>query len=68
MTNSYAAATLSFREMLSRLESEGRKDSQDWYLANGLLQLAQGLQQVHEEDEDRMKGYVRSAPAHTSHK
>jgi hypothetical protein len=49
----YAAATDSFRAHLEWIEKQGRKDSPDWHLVNGLLRLAQGLQQDHADEEDR---------------
>ncbi len=56
----YSAAARSFEEDLNRIEKDGRKDSPDWHLANGLLQLAQGLQHDHEAEEDRRKSFARS--------
>ena len=38
----------SFQENLDWIERQGRKDSPDWHLANGLLRLAQGLRQDYE--------------------
>jgi hypothetical protein len=59
----YAVATNSFQTHLDWLERQGRKDSPDWHLANGLLRLAQGLQQDHEAQEERLKSFARSSPA-----
>jgi hypothetical protein len=58
--NFYAAAVHSFQESLNWMERQGRKDSPDWHLANGLLRLAQGLKQDHDAQEDRMKSFARS--------
>ena len=41
MIDFYSAAAQSFQEDLDRIERDGRKDSSDWYLAKGLLQLTQ---------------------------
>ncbi len=60
MTNFFSAAVRSFRENLDRIETEGRRDSPDWHLANGLLQLAQGLQSTREEEEERRRSFARS--------
>jgi hypothetical protein len=46
MIDFYSAAAQSFQEDLDRIERDGRKDSSDWYLAKGLLQLTRGLQQA----------------------
>jgi hypothetical protein len=56
----YAAAVHSFQESLNWMERQGRKDSPEWHLANGLLRLAQGLKQDHDAQEDRMKSFARS--------
>jgi hypothetical protein len=58
--NFYAAAVHSFQESLNWMERQGRKDSPEWHLANGLLRLAQGLKQDHDAQEDRMKSFARS--------
>ena len=34
-----SGATRSFQDALARIEKDGRKDSPDWLLARGLLQL-----------------------------
>ncbi len=60
MTNFFSAAVRSFWENLDRIETEGRRDSPDWHLANGLLQLAQGLEQVREEEEELRRSFARS--------
>ena len=60
MTNFFSAAVRSFQENLERIETEGRKDSPDWHLASGLLQLAQGLQQAREEEEELRRSVARS--------
>ena len=57
----YSAAARSFQEDLDRIERDGRKDSPDWHLANGLLQLTQGLRQAREEEEDLRKCFARSS-------
>lgn len=59
----YAVAACSFQIHLDWIEQQGRKDTPDWHLANGLLQLAQGLQQDHEAQAERMKSFARSSPA-----
>jgi hypothetical protein len=59
----YAVATDSFQTHLDWIERQGRKDSPDWHLTNGLLRLAQGLQQDHEAQEERLKSFARSSPA-----
>jgi hypothetical protein len=59
----YAVATNSFQTHLDWIEQQGRKDSPDWHLANGLLRLAQGLQQDHEGQEEWLKSFARSSPA-----
>ena len=43
----YAVATDSFQARLNWIENQGQKDPPDWHLTNGLLRLAQGLQQDH---------------------
>ncbi len=60
MTNFFSAAVRSFQENLDRIETQGRKDSPDWHLANGLLLLAQGLQQAREEEEELRRSFARS--------
>jgi hypothetical protein len=59
MIDFYSAASRSFQEDLDRIEKDGRKDSPDWHLANGLLQLTKGLQQAREE-EDLRKSFART--------
>lgn len=61
MLDFYSAAARSFQEDLDRIEKDGRKDSPDWHLANGLLQLTQGLQQAREEEEDLRRCFARSS-------
>jgi hypothetical protein len=63
MTDFYSVAARSFRENLDRIETDGRKDSPDWYLANGLLSLAQGLQQDRDDEVDRQRLFGRTGPA-----
>lgn len=58
--NFYAAAVYSFQESLTWMERQGRKDSPDWHLANGLLRLAQGLKQDHDAQEELLKSFARS--------
>jgi hypothetical protein len=58
----YAVATDSFQTHLDSIEQQGRKDSPDWHLANGLLRLVQGLRHDHEAEEDRRNGFARSWP------
>jgi hypothetical protein len=60
MIDFYAEATDSFEQHLRWIEAQGRKDSPDWHLTNGLLQLAQGLRHDHGEEEDRRKSFARS--------
>jgi hypothetical protein len=60
--NFYAVATDSFQTHLDWLEQQGRKDSPDWHLSNGLLRLAQGLRQDHEAEEERRKSFARTSP------
>jgi hypothetical protein len=48
---------------LDRIEKDGRKDSPDWCLANGLLSLAQGLQQDRNDEVDRQRLFARTWPA-----
>jgi hypothetical protein len=62
MVNFYAVATDSFQTHLDWLEQQGRKDSPDWHLSNGLLRLAQGLRQDHEAEEERRKSFARTSP------
>jgi hypothetical protein len=57
----YSAAARSFQEDLDRIEKDGRTDSPDWHLAQGLLPLTQGLQQAREEEEDLRKCFARSS-------
>lgn len=64
MINLYEASTQSFQENLDRLEKAGRKDSPEWHLAKGLLRLAQGLMHDREEQDERLKGFARSAIPH----
>ena len=59
----YAVAASSFQIHLDWIEQQGRKDTPDWHLANGLLRLAQGLQQDHEAQEEQLKSFARSSPA-----
>jgi hypothetical protein len=58
----YAVATESFQTHLDWIEQQGRKDSPDWHLSNGLLRLAQGLRQDHEAEEERRKSFARTEP------
>lgn len=58
----YAVAIDSFQAHLDWIEKQGQKDSPDWHLTNGLLRLAQGLQQDHEAQEERLKSFARSSP------
>jgi hypothetical protein len=60
MIDFYSAAAQSFQEELDRIEKDGRKDSTDWYLAKGLLQLTQGLQRARDEEQDLRKSFARS--------
>lgn len=60
MVDFYAVATDSFQAHLDWIEKQGRKDSPDWHLANGLLRLVQGLQQDHSVEEERRKSFARS--------
>lgn len=60
MTDFYAVAIHSFQENLDWMEHQGRKDSADWHLANGLLRLAQGLRQDYEAQEECRKSFARS--------
>lgn len=60
MIDYYSVAAHSFQERLDRIEKDGQKDSPDWHLANGLLRLAQGLQQDYEERQELNKGFARS--------
>ena len=60
--NFYAVATDSFQTHLDWLEQQGRKDTPDWHLSNGLLRLAQGLRQDHEAAEERRKSFARTSP------
>ena len=62
MVDFYAVATDSFQAHLDWIEKQGRKDSPDWDLTNGFLRLAQGLQQDHEAQEERLKSFARSSP------
>lgn len=63
MLDFYAEAARSFQDGLDRIEKNGRKDSPDWYLVNGLLRLAQGLQHNHEAEEDQRRSFARTSPA-----
>lgn len=60
MMDFYAVAIHSFQENLDWIERQGRKDSLDWHLANGLLRLAEGLRQDHEAEEERLKSFART--------
>jgi hypothetical protein len=62
MVDFYALASDSFQAHLDWIEKQGRRDSPDWHLTNGLLRLAQGLQQDHEAQEQRLKSFARSSP------
>jgi hypothetical protein len=64
MIDFYESATQLFQDTLERIEKEGRKDSPEWYLANGLLRLAQGLKEDHDAQEERLKGFARSWTPH----
>ena len=57
--NFYAMAIHSFQESLNGMERHGQKDTLESHLANGLLRLTQGLEQIREEEEDRRKSYAR---------
>lgn len=60
MVDFYAAATDSFQAHMDWIEKQGRKDSPEWHLVNGLLRLAQGLQHDHADEEERRKSFARS--------
>jgi hypothetical protein len=60
MTDLYSVAERSFQEELATIEKDGRRDSPDWRLVNGLLALAEGLHQQLEEEADRRKSFARS--------
>ena len=60
MMDFYAEAIHSFQENLDGIECQGRKNSPDWHLANGLLRLAQGLRQDYEAQEECRKSFARS--------
>ena len=64
--DSYAAATDAFQAYLDWIEKQGRKDSPNWHLVNGLRRLAQGLQQDHAAEEEHRKSFARSAGRRTS--
>jgi hypothetical protein len=64
MSDFYESATQSFQESLERVEKEGRKDSPEWYLAAGLLRLAQGLKEDQDAKEELQKGFARSWTPH----
>ncbi len=59
MADLYTEAAESFEQHLRRVEAQGRKESPDWHLANGLLRLAQGLRHDHDEEEYRRKSIMR---------
>ncbi len=61
MVDFYSAAARSFQQNLDRIETGGGKDSPDWWLVRGLLQLTQGLQEAREEEEDLRKCFARSS-------
>lgn len=61
MVDYFAVATQSFQQNLNRIENEGRKDSPEWHLVNGLLRLAQGLEQDHEAREEHLKAWYLSS-------
>ena len=61
MVDFYSAAARSFQQNLDRIEEDGGKDSPDWWLVRGLLQLTQGLQEAREEEEDLRKCFARSS-------
>ena len=63
----FGQAANSFQIHLDWIEQQGRKDAPDWHLANGLLRLAQGLQQEHEAKEGRLKSFARSLHAADTH-
>ncbi len=60
MTDFYAEAVRSFEEYLRWIEVEGRRDSPEWKLAIGLLQLARGLEQDHLDEAEERKGFART--------
>ena len=60
MSDFYTEAADSFEQNLHWIEEQGRKDSADWHLVNGLLRLAQGLQHDYEAEEDRRRSFARS--------
>ena len=60
MIDFYSAALQSFQENLDRIEKQGRRDSPEWHLANGLLHLTRGLQQAREEEEELRRSFARS--------
>ena len=61
MVDFYAEATDSFEQYLNWIEEQGRRDSPEWHLVKGLLQLAQGLRYDHEAEEDRRKSFAMSS-------
>ena len=61
MVDFYSAAARSFQENLNRIEEDGRKDSPDWHLARGLLQLTHGLQNARMEENELRKCFARSS-------
>jgi hypothetical protein len=61
--NYFATAIHSFQQNLSHIEAEGRKESPDWHLLNGLLRLAQGLKQLDDKLEGHLGDFARSQPA-----
>lgn len=62
MVDFYAEATDSFEQHLHWIEEQGRRDSLDWQLVKGLLQLARGLRNDHDAEEDRRKCFARTSP------
>lgn len=59
MIDFYSAAAQSLQQDLDRIEKDGRKDSPDWRLAKGLLQLTPGLQQARDAERDLRKSFAR---------
>jgi hypothetical protein len=61
MIDLYLAAAQSFQQELEGIEKDGRKNSSDWLLAKGLLELTEGLQQARDEEQDLRKSFARSS-------
>jgi hypothetical protein len=60
----YTAAIQSFQRSRDLIEKAGRKDSSEWYLANGLVRLSQAIKEDRHAEADRQRSYARTDTPH----